>query len=182
MIDVSSRETSPWIAMPAWSPAFSLGGSLDFSMESIGQSFDPYYEYHYSPMPMESSPTNQEAGTEAVGVDMEVQQETRREDQMMEGTQNGMTRTSGTLRGTWETMGMTEDCALCGLSDHRGRACPRVRDQPELSRFAVCTSHKEWTLRRRLPNDQRDQSRTHHRRSSYQPCSINLICNRKIKP
>ncbi|KAG2323676.1 hypothetical protein Bca52824_016889 [Brassica carinata] len=38
-------------------------------MESIGQSFDPYYEYHYSPMPMESPPTNQEAGTEAVGVD-----------------------------------------------------------------------------------------------------------------
>ncbi|KAG2328663.1 hypothetical protein Bca52824_011391 [Brassica carinata] len=98
IIDVSSRETSPWIAMPAWSPAFSLGGSLDFK-----------------------------AGTEAVGVDMEVQQETRREDQMMEGTQNGTTRTSGTLRGTWETMGMTEDCAL-------------VRNQPELSRFAVCTS------------------------------------------
>ncbi|KAL0696912.1 hypothetical protein Bca4012_064092 [Brassica carinata] len=140
IIDVSSRETSPWIAMPAWSPVFSLGGSLDFSMESIGQSFDPYYEYHYSAMPMESSPTNQEAGTEAVGVDVEVQQETRREDQMVEGTQNGMTRTSGTLRGTWETMGMTEDCALCGLSDHRGQACPRVRNQPELSRFAVCTS------------------------------------------
>ncbi|KAG2304389.1 hypothetical protein Bca52824_033040 [Brassica carinata] len=99
IIDVSSRETSPWIAMPAWSPAFSLGGSLDFK-----------------------------AGTEAVGVDVEVQQETRREDQMMEGTQNGMTRTSGTLRGTWETMGMTED------------SCPRVRNQPELSPFAVCTS------------------------------------------
>ncbi|KAL0864686.1 hypothetical protein Bca101_043804 [Brassica carinata] len=140
IFDVSSRETSPWIEMPAWSPSFSLGGSLEFSMESIGQSFDPYYEYHYLPMPMESSPTNQEAGTEAVGVDMEVQQETRRENQMMEGTQNGTTRTSGTLRGTWETMGMTEDCALCGLSDHHGQACLRVRNQPELSRFAVCTS------------------------------------------
>ncbi|KAG2305021.1 hypothetical protein Bca52824_033672 [Brassica carinata] len=63
-----AHETSPWIAMPAWSPRFSLE-DLDFSMESIGQSFDPYYEYHYSAMPMESPPTNQEAGTEAVGVD-----------------------------------------------------------------------------------------------------------------
>ncbi|KAL0715163.1 hypothetical protein Bca4012_064485 [Brassica carinata] len=62
IVDISSRENSPWIPMPAWSPAFSLGGSLDYSMESIGQSFDPYYEYHYSPMPMESSPTNQEVG------------------------------------------------------------------------------------------------------------------------
>ncbi|WZZ88529.1 hypothetical protein YC2023_117108 [Brassica napus] len=72
IIDISSRETSPWIPMPALSPAFSLGGSIDFSLEIIGQSFDPYYEYHYSPMPMESSPTN--PGTEARDVDMEVQQ------------------------------------------------------------------------------------------------------------
>ncbi|KAF2572271.1 hypothetical protein F2Q70_00002876 [Brassica cretica] len=74
IIDISSRETSPWIPMPALSPAFSLGGSIDFSLEIIGQSFDPYYEYHYSPMPMESSPTNPEFGTEARDVDMEVQQ------------------------------------------------------------------------------------------------------------
>ena len=53
IIDISSRESSPWISMPAWTPAFSLGGSLDYSLESIGQSFDPYYEYHNSPMPME---------------------------------------------------------------------------------------------------------------------------------
>ncbi|KAH0867131.1 hypothetical protein HID58_074153 [Brassica napus] len=83
--------------MPAWSLAFSLGGSIDFSLESIGHSFDHYYKYHYSPMPMESSPTNPEVGTEAREVDMEVQQENEREVQMMEGTQNGMTRTSGAL-------------------------------------------------------------------------------------
>ena len=77
--DFSSRETSPWILMPAWSPAFSLGGSIDFSLESIGQLFDPYYEYHYSPMPMESSPTNPEVGTEARELDKEVQRETERE-------------------------------------------------------------------------------------------------------
>ena len=111
-----------------------------FQLGEYWEISDPYYKYHYLPMPMESSLPNPEAGTEAIGVDMEVQQETGREVQMMEGTQNGTTRTSGTLRGTWETMGMTEDCALCGLSDHRGRACPRVRDQPELSRFAVCTT------------------------------------------
>ena len=29
IIDISSRESSLWISMPAWSPAFSLGGSLD---------------------------------------------------------------------------------------------------------------------------------------------------------
>ncbi|KAG5414499.1 hypothetical protein IGI04_002066, partial [Brassica rapa subsp. trilocularis] len=29
IIDISSRESSPWISMPAWSPAISLGGSLD---------------------------------------------------------------------------------------------------------------------------------------------------------
>ncbi|KAG2307080.1 hypothetical protein Bca52824_026828 [Brassica carinata] len=29
IIGISSRENSPWIPMPAWSPAFSLGGSLD---------------------------------------------------------------------------------------------------------------------------------------------------------
>ncbi|KAG2328605.1 hypothetical protein Bca52824_011333 [Brassica carinata] len=98
IIDISSRETSPWIPIPAWSPAFSFGGSINFK-----------------------------AGTEAIGVDMEVQQETGREVQMMEGTQNGTTKTSGTLRGTWETMGMTEDYAL-------------VTDQPDLSRFAVCTA------------------------------------------
>ncbi|KAG2304474.1 hypothetical protein Bca52824_033125 [Brassica carinata] len=71
IIDISSRKTSPWIPMPAWSPTFSFGGSIDFSLESIGQIFDSYYEYHYSPMPMESSSANPEAGTEAIGVDME---------------------------------------------------------------------------------------------------------------
>ncbi|KAL0796402.1 LOW QUALITY PROTEIN: hypothetical protein Bca101_067779 [Brassica carinata] len=72
IIDISSRKTSPWIPMPAWSPTFSFGGSIDFSLESIGQIFDSYYEYHYSPMPMESSSANPEAGTEAIGVDMEL--------------------------------------------------------------------------------------------------------------
>ncbi|KAL0723083.1 hypothetical protein Bca4012_037682 [Brassica carinata] len=147
IIDVSSRETSPWIAMPAWSPALSLGGSLDFSMESIGQSFDPYYEYHYSPMPMESSPTNQEAGTEAVGVDMEVQQEIRREGQMIEGTQNGTTRTSVTLGRRMEN-GSTSggpasnvrECNVCGESDHHARACTRIRSQPDLIAYLICRS------------------------------------------
>ncbi|KAG2328609.1 hypothetical protein Bca52824_011337 [Brassica carinata] len=101
IIDVSSRETSPWIAMPAWSPAFSLGGSLDFK-----------------------------AGTEAVGVDMEVQQEIRREGQMIEGTQNGTTRTSGTLGRRMEN----------GKSDHHARACTRIRSQPDLIAYLICRS------------------------------------------
>ncbi|KAJ4885635.1 Uncharacterized protein Rs2_35728 [Raphanus sativus] len=79
IVDISSRENSLWVPMPAWSPTFTLGGSLDFSLESIRQTSNPYYEYHYWPMPMEFSSTNQEAGTEAMGVNMEVHQETERE-------------------------------------------------------------------------------------------------------
>ncbi|XP_048610065.1 uncharacterized protein LOC125585308 [Brassica napus] len=156
IVDISSRENSPWIPMPAWSPAFSLGGSLDFSMESIGQSSDPYYEYHYSPMPTESSLTDPEVGKEAREVNMEVQQETRKEDQMMESTQNGTTRTSGAL-GRQVEKGSTsggpasnvEDsrdvptgkgCNMCGAVDHRTWVCTRIKSQPDLSAYLICSS------------------------------------------
>ncbi|KAL0853279.1 hypothetical protein Bca101_058431 [Brassica carinata] len=140
IVDISSHENSPWIPMPAWSPAFSLGGSLDYSMESIGQSFDPYYEYHYSPMPMESSPTNQEVGYPIKKSDMEVQQETEREVQMMEGTQNGMTRTCGTLGRQMEQIPIEEECNVCGAEAHHTQACTRIRSQPNLSAYLICSS------------------------------------------
>ena len=154
IFDISSRETSPWIPMPAWSLAFSLGGSIDFSLESIGHSFDHYYKYHYSPMPMESSPTNPEVGTEAREVDMEVQQENEREVQMMEGTQNGMTRTSGALGRQVEKRGTSggpaskvkdsrdiptgKECNVCGAGDHHTWACTRIRSQPDLNAYLIC--------------------------------------------
>ncbi|KAF3579834.1 hypothetical protein DY000_02030709 [Brassica cretica] len=118
IVDISSRENSPWIPMPAWSLAFSLGGSLDFSMESIGQSSDPYYEYHYSPMPTESSLTDPEVGKEAREVNTEVQQETIKEDQMMESTQNGATRTSGAL-GRQVEKGSTSGGPASNVEDSR---------------------------------------------------------------
>lgn len=155
-INISSRENSPWIPMPAWSPAFSFGESLGFSMESIGQTSDPYYEYHYSPMPMEFSSANQEAGTEATRVNMEVQQETEREVQMMESTQNGMIRTNGTLGGQMEkgstsrapaaNVQNSQDvpteggCNVCGASNHHTRECTRIRSQPDLSAYLICSS------------------------------------------
>ncbi|KAH0917322.1 hypothetical protein HID58_024982 [Brassica napus] len=98
-------------------------------LESIGQSFDPHYEYHYSPMPMVSSPANPEAEIEARKVDMDVQQETEREVQMMEGTQKGMTRTSGALGGQVEKGG-----------DHHTWACTRIRSQPDLNAYLICSS------------------------------------------
>ncbi|KAG5377789.1 hypothetical protein IGI04_025631, partial [Brassica rapa subsp. trilocularis] len=156
IVDISSRETSPWIPIPAWSQAFSFGGSIDFSLESIGQSFDPHYEYHYSPMPIVSSPANPEAGIEARKVDMEVQQGTEREVQMMEGTQNGMTRTSGALGGQVEKGGTSggpasnvkdsrdiptgKECNVCGAGDYHTWACTRIRSQPDLNAYLICSS------------------------------------------
>ncbi|KAJ4889280.1 hypothetical protein Rs2_29028 [Raphanus sativus] len=156
VIDISSPENSPWVPMPVWSPTFTLGGSLDFSLESIGQTSDPYYEYHYSPMPMEFSSTNQEVGTEEMGVDMEVHQETEREVHVMESTQNGMIRTNGTLGGQVEkgnTSGAPVEnvqnsqdvptrgnCNLCGASNHHTRECTRIRSQPDLSVYLICSS------------------------------------------
>ena len=187
--------------MPAWSLAFSLGGSIDFSLESIGHSFDHYYKYHYSPMPMESSPTNPEVGTEAREVDMEVQQENEREVQMMEGTQNGMTRTSGALGRQVEKRGTSggpaskvkdsrdiptgKECNVCGAGDHHTWACTRIRSQPDLNAYLICRLQlvwNSWKLRRRLSNDQRDPKCTHLRLSPCQPCSISLICNGRIEP
>ena len=156
IIDISSRESSPWISMPAWSPAFSLGGSLDFSLESIGQSFDPYYEYHYSPMPMESPPANPKVGTGAREVDIEVQPEIVRDVQMMESTHNGRTRPNGALGGQVEkgstnrrpasnvqdsrNIPTEEECNVCGADDHHTRACTRIRSQPDLSAYLICSS------------------------------------------
>ncbi|XP_048627233.1 uncharacterized protein LOC125595781 [Brassica napus] len=156
IIGISSRESSLWISMPAWSPAFSLGGSLDYSLESIGQSFDPYYEYHYSPMPMESPPANPKVGTGAREVDMEVQPEIVRDVQMMESTQNGRTRPNGALGGQVEkgstsrrpasnvqdsrNIPTEEECNVCGADDHHTRACTRIRSQPDLSAYLICSS------------------------------------------
>ncbi|KAG5384611.1 hypothetical protein IGI04_036081 [Brassica rapa subsp. trilocularis] len=156
IIDISSRESSLWISMPAWSPAFSLGGSLDYSLESIGQSFDPYNEYHYSPMPMESPPANPKVGTGAREVDMEVQPEIVRDVQMMESTQNGRTRPNGALGGQVEkgstsrrpasnvqdsrNIPTEEECNVCGADDHHTRACTRIRSQPDLSAYLICSS------------------------------------------
>ncbi|KAH0936407.1 hypothetical protein HID58_013524 [Brassica napus] len=156
IIDISSRESSLWISMPAWSPAFSLGGSLDYSLESIGQSFDPYNEYHYSPMPMESPPANPKVGTGAREVDMEVQPEIVRDVQMMESTKNGRTRPNGALGGQVEkgstsrrpasnvqdsrNIPTEEECNVCGADDHHTRACTRIRSQPDLSAYLICSS------------------------------------------
>ena len=73
-------------------------------------------------MPMVSSPANPEAEIEARKVDMDVQQETEREVQMMEGTQKGMTRTSGALGGQVEKGGTSGGPASnIKLSRHSNR-------------------------------------------------------------
>ncbi|KAG2242344.1 hypothetical protein Bca52824_095812 [Brassica carinata] len=75
---------------------------------------------------------------------------------MMEGTQNGMTRTSGTL-GRQMEQGSTsrrpssnvndsrdipieEECNVCGAEAHHTQACTRIRSQPNLSAYLICSS------------------------------------------
>ncbi|CAG7863436.1 unnamed protein product, partial [Brassica rapa] len=99
-------------------------------LERIGQSFDQYYEYHYSAMPMESPPANPKVRTGAREVDIEVQPEIVRDVQMMESTHNGRTRPNGALGGQVEK----------GTDDHHTRACTRIRSQPDLSAYLICSS------------------------------------------
>jgi len=125
-------------------------------LERIGQSFDQYYEYHYSPMPMESPPANPKVGTGAREVDMEVQPEIVRDVQMMESSHNGRTKPNGALGGQVEkgstnrrpasnvqdsrNIPTEEECNVCGADDHHTRACTRIRSQPDLSAYLICSS------------------------------------------
>ncbi|KAH0852726.1 hypothetical protein HID58_093753 [Brassica napus] len=107
-------------------------------------------------MPMESPPANPKVGTGAREVDMEVQPEIVRDVQMMESTHNGRTRPNGALGGQVEkgstnrrpasnvqdsrNIPTEEECNVCGADDHHTRACTRIRSQPDLSAYLICSS------------------------------------------
>lgn len=107
-------------------------------------------------MPMESPLANPKVGTGAREVDMEVQPEIVRDVQMMESTQNGRTRPNGALGGQVEkgstsrrpasnvqdsrNIPTEEECNVCGADDHHTRACTRIRSQPDLSAYLICSS------------------------------------------
>ncbi|KAG5373976.1 hypothetical protein IGI04_042706 [Brassica rapa subsp. trilocularis] len=107
-------------------------------------------------MPMESPPANPKVGTGAREVDMEVQPEIVRDVQMMEITHNGRTRPNGALGGQVEkgstnrrpasnvqdsrNIPTEEECNVCGADDHHTRACTRIRSQPDLSAYLICSS------------------------------------------
>lgn len=60
IVDVSSREGSTWIPMPAWSPLITLTPEFDDTSFGGGnvmsQMSKPYDEYYYEPMPTEREP------------------------------------------------------------------------------------------------------------------------------
>ena len=107
-------------------------------------------------MPMESPPANPKVGTGAREVDMEVQPEIVRDVQMMDITHNGRTRPNGALGGQVEkgstnrrpasnvqdsrNIPTEEECNVCGADDHHTRACTRIRSQPDLSAYLICSS------------------------------------------
>ncbi|KAG5384468.1 hypothetical protein IGI04_035938 [Brassica rapa subsp. trilocularis] len=107
-------------------------------------------------MPMESPPANPKVGTGAREVDMEVQPEIVRDVQVMESTHNGRTRPNGALGGQVEkgstnrrpasnvqdsrNIPTAEECNVCGADNHHTRACTRIRSQPDLSAYLICSS------------------------------------------
>ena len=75
---------------------------------------------------------------------------------MMEGTHNGMNRTSGALGGQVGKGGTSggpasnvkdsrdiptgKECNVCGAGDHHNGACTRIRSQPDLNTYLICSS------------------------------------------